>query len=215
MDQQPGQIPTYILGHSESELQRLIDQSRFFEGLTVQVLLNAGVASGMRVLDIGCGAGDVSFLAAKLVGPSGTVIGIDKSTEAIALARERASRAEFQNVTFIEGDMIDLSLEQSFDAAVGRLVLMYQPDPVAALRRIACHVRPGGIIAFQELALNIFSVRSLPHSQLYEQCIYWMKETLRHARIELHMGLKLYPTFVEAGLPVPQMIMGRVIGWVG
>lgn len=79
-------IPDYVLGHSSAELQRLIDQSRFFGDLTAQVLRQAGLGRGMRVLDVGCGAGDVSFLAASIVGPTGEVIGIDRSPNS-ALAR--------------------------------------------------------------------------------------------------------------------------------
>ena len=74
MGNQQTQKSVYVFGHSESELRRLIDQSQFFGGLTEQVFLSAGLASGMRVLDVGCGAGDVSFLAAKLVGASGRVL---------------------------------------------------------------------------------------------------------------------------------------------
>ena len=66
--------PDYVLGHSEDELKRLIDQARFFGDLTAQVLHLAGLGPGMRVLDVGCGAGDVSFLAASIVGPQGVVI---------------------------------------------------------------------------------------------------------------------------------------------
>jgi ubiquinone/menaquinone biosynthesis C-methylase UbiE len=141
----------YVLGHSDEELQRLVRQSRLFGDLTEQLLLKAGIGTGLRVLDVGCGPGDVSFLAAGLVGPSGSVIGVDKSTEAIAVARERASAAQLRNVTFVEGDVSDFSLEGSVDAAVGRFVLQHLPDPVAALRGISRHVKAGGVIAFQEM----------------------------------------------------------------
>ena len=60
---------TYLIRHSGDELNRLISQARFFGDLTGQVLDMAGLKSGMRVLDVGCGAGDVSFLAASMVGP--------------------------------------------------------------------------------------------------------------------------------------------------
>jgi hypothetical protein len=66
-----GQQARYILGHDRDELDRLIYQARFFGGLTEEVLRRAGLAPGMRVLDVGCGTGDVSFLAARLVGPTG------------------------------------------------------------------------------------------------------------------------------------------------
>jgi ubiquinone/menaquinone biosynthesis C-methylase UbiE len=71
------QNQSYILGHADEELDRLISQANFYGDLTAHVLQLAGLKTGMKVLDIGCGAGDVSFLAAKLVGPKGTVIGVD------------------------------------------------------------------------------------------------------------------------------------------
>jgi ubiquinone/menaquinone biosynthesis C-methylase UbiE len=209
MGNQPTQKSVYVFGHSESELRRLIDQSQFFGGLTEQVFLSAGLASGMRVLDVGCGAGDVSFLAAKLVGASGRVLGMDKSSASIAVGRERAEAAKLQNVTFIQGDVADLSLKDSFDAVVGRLVLMYLPDPVAALRRMANHVRTDGLIIFHEMDTAGF--RSLPYSPVFEKCAGWINETCRRGGIETQMGLKLYQTFLSAGLPAPQMILGARI----
>ena len=65
----------YILGHSPEEMRRLEDQARFWGDLTAQVFRAAGLCEGMRVLDFGCGAGDVSFLAAQFVGASGEVVG--------------------------------------------------------------------------------------------------------------------------------------------
>jgi SAM-dependent methyltransferase len=74
-----GRQPRYILGHDRDELDRLIDQARFFGDLTEEVLRRAGVEPGMRVLDVGCGTGDVLFLATRLVGPTGAVLGVDRS----------------------------------------------------------------------------------------------------------------------------------------
>jgi SAM-dependent methyltransferase len=102
--------PDYVLGHSEDELKRLIDQARFFGDLTAQVLHLAGLGPGMRVLDVGCGAGDVSFLAASIVGPQGVVIGVDKSPEAVSLAAQRAAGAGLTNVHFLTQDLVDLML---------------------------------------------------------------------------------------------------------
>ena len=100
MNDRTQQANDYVFGHSDAELQRLIDQSRFLGDLTEQVLRQAGLGPGMRVLDIGCGAGDVSFLAASLVGATGSVLGIDKSPEAVALAHKRAVQAGLSNVQF-------------------------------------------------------------------------------------------------------------------
>jgi ubiquinone/menaquinone biosynthesis C-methylase UbiE len=90
----------------------------------------------MRVLDVGSGAGDVAFLAADLVGNTGEVIGMDRSEVALDLARARAKDRSLHNVSFQEGDPVEATFAQPFDAVVGRLVLMYYADPVAALRRL-------------------------------------------------------------------------------
>jgi ubiquinone/menaquinone biosynthesis C-methylase UbiE len=69
----------------------------------------------MRILDIGCGAGDVSFLAARLVGPNGAVIGVDRSTEAIGVASSRAVQSSVTNVRFIESELDMLTLPEPVD----------------------------------------------------------------------------------------------------
>ncbi|MFL6520011.1 MAG: methyltransferase domain-containing protein [Chthoniobacterales bacterium] len=71
--------PNYLLGHSASELRRLEEQAQFFGSLTKLVFREAGLSEGMRVLDVGSGAGDVSLLAGSFVGPGGEVIGVDRS----------------------------------------------------------------------------------------------------------------------------------------
>jgi len=96
----------YILGHADHELDRLIKQAQFFGDLTAHVLTLAGLQRGMRVLDIGCGVGDVSFLASKLVGPEGMVIGVDQSPEAVALASRRAGAVHLVNVQFMTSDLM-------------------------------------------------------------------------------------------------------------
>jgi hypothetical protein len=74
MDRKRAPDAVYVLGHSKQELERLIAQARLYEPLTRQFFLNAGITAGMRVLDFGCGAEDVSFLLAQLVGPTGQVL---------------------------------------------------------------------------------------------------------------------------------------------
>jgi ubiquinone/menaquinone biosynthesis C-methylase UbiE len=74
----------YILGHSQEEIRRLTFQGAILRPFTERLLRNAEIGPGMRVLDLGCGAGDVSMLAAELVGPSGSVVGIDRNPQVIA-----------------------------------------------------------------------------------------------------------------------------------
>jgi len=85
------------------------------------VLVRAGIVTGMRVLDVGCGVGDVSLLVASLVGPTGSVIGVDSSKESLDRARSRAFQANLKNVEFMESDITGLVLDSPVDASWGGL----------------------------------------------------------------------------------------------
>ena len=203
--------PSYALGYSESEFRRLELQSAFFRDLTGDVMRRAGIKPGMRVLDVGCGVGDVSFLVGELVGPGGAVVGLDRSREAVDVARRRARAAEQRWVSFEVTEIDEFSTRQRYDAIVGRLVLAYQPDPAGTLRRLTTYLRPDGIFAFQEMASTL--ARSVPSGPVFEQCCRWILDSFERAGFELDMGGKLFAAFKAAGLPDPQMIAaGRVGG---
>jgi len=190
----------YALGYSDNEFRRLERQAVFFRDLTEDMLRRAG----MHVLDVGCGVGDVAMLAATMVGAAGSVLAIDRSSESLDVARRRAAVAGQTSVRFQAVELDAFSPEQKFDAVIGRLVLMYQPDPAATLRRLCRHLRSGGIIAFQEMAAPL--ARSVPDGPHYRQCADWILTAFARAGCEIDMGGKLFATFLAAGLPVPQMI---------
>src|SRR5262245_25635629 len=163
----------YILGHSDAETRRLILQHQIYGPITRRFFQAAGIGPGMKVLDIGSGAGDVALLAADLVGPRGRVVGVEMNAHILETARARAEAAGWSNVTFVAGDLRDVQLDSDFDAVVGRWVLMYLPDPAAMLRQLVARVRSGGIVAFHE---NDFTYRPavLPPSDLSRQLQQWM-----------------------------------------
>jgi SAM-dependent methyltransferase len=165
----------------------------------------------MRVLDLGCGAGDVSFLAAELVGSTGSVVGIDRDPGVLALARERAEQMGSTTVTFEERSIEGLGASEPFDAVVGRFVLVYQPDPVSTLRRVAGLLRAGGILAVVEPDMNV-GVRSWPPVALWDQASEWIRETFRRGGVHLDVGARLYPLFRRAGLPGPTMRQDVLVG---
>ena len=121
-----GDANEYVLGHSAGELKRLRSHAQLLNPITRRYLMEAGIAPGMRVLDVGSGVGDVAFLAAELVGPSGHVVGVDRSRDALALARSRANEQSLANVTFVESELMAIAFDQHFDAAIGRYVLCFQ-----------------------------------------------------------------------------------------
>jgi ubiquinone/menaquinone biosynthesis C-methylase UbiE len=203
---QPGQPSGYALGHAEDELDRIINIARFLGDLTEHVLHLAGLDRGMRVLDVGCGPGDVTFLAAKLVGPEGTVIGVDLSPEAIETARQRAASADLANVHFLTHDLVDLVLDEPVDALIGRLVLQYLADPALVLRGLATLLKPGGLVAFQEGFIEDRTY-SEPVCQVYETMIQRIAQTFTRIGADPRTGRRLAQIFQEAGLPAPQMIL--------
>ena len=79
-------VDGYVLGHTEAELKRLATQARLIDPITRRFLVSAGITEGMRVLDVGSGAGDVAILLADLVGPKGEIVGTDPASIAIDAA---------------------------------------------------------------------------------------------------------------------------------
>jgi SAM-dependent methyltransferase len=201
----------YFLGHSDAEVARLALQNAFYRDTTEAALRRAGLSAGMRVLDIGCGGGDVSLLAAELVGRSGFVLGIDRSAQAVSAARRRADRAGMRQVRFAVSELDTFTTDVTFDALIGRFVLMYLSDPAATLRMLIRHLRPDGIVAFQEMEMR--TARSYPDAPLFERCIDWYATAIEGAGFESGIGGKLFATFQGAGLLQPQVIAaGRVEG---
>jgi ubiquinone/menaquinone biosynthesis C-methylase UbiE len=195
----------YIWGRGQDELERLIAQGRILGDSTEHLLRRAGIEPGMRVLDIGSGAGDVAFLVARLVGPEGTVIGVDSSAEATAGARGRARQAGVANVEFVTCDAADLTLDAPVDAIVGRLVLVFFDDATEMLSRLLRNVRPGGIVAFQEWAS--FTPISHPRCPLFESVLAQMAETFVRAGYGERTGLRMRRVFLDAGIKDPRMLV--------
>jgi SAM-dependent methyltransferase len=188
----------YLLGHDREELARLEHQAAALAPHTKVILERAGLGPGMRVLDVGSGVGDVAFIAAEIVGPSGTVIGIDRSDVALARARERAAERGLDNVEFHQGDLQDWRPNASFDAAIGRLVLLYVDDPAQAVERVASMVRPGGVVTFMEY--DMAAVESVPSLPLVEQVREWICEGFARTGHDPRLGIRLGVILESAGL---------------
>ena len=170
--------------------------------ITAQLLKQADIAQGMRVLDIGCGSGELTCAVAELVGPDGQVLGLDGSSTAIEAAQSATQQAGLKNVGFLVRDLSALNLEaNSFDCIVGRRVLMYLPDVQNVLAALAAVLRPGGHMAFQEHDATLTPGR-LGSWPLHDQVHYWIWETVRREGANPHLGMALAPMLQTLDLSV-------------
>lgn len=196
--------PAYVFGHSQAELDRLVWQAKVLRPFTERLLTTVGLRPDMRVLDIGCGAGDVAMLAAELVGPDGFVLGIDRNGDAVALAQARALSAGLSNMGCQQVAIEDFDTVAPFDLVVGRYVLAHQPDPAAFLRYAARHVRPGGVLALHEVSF-VGRAPSVPLVPLWQQAVDWTYSAMRSVTSQLDAGSRLIEHFAAAGLPEPHL----------
>src|SRR5205814_5311769 len=178
---------------------------------TERFFRQAVIGPAQRVLDLGSGVGDVAILVASLVGHSGEVLGVERDPRSIARAKARVAEAGLRNVSFAQSDVSQIASTRPFDAAVGRFILMFVPDPVAVLRSLSELVRPGGILAFQESSwAPIFAIST--HLPLWSAAVSLMCETFQRSGANPEIGLSLYRVFQEAGLPAPAMQMEIPLG---
>jgi SAM-dependent methyltransferase len=105
----------------------------------------------------------------------------------------------------------DIGLDDDFDAVTGRWILMYLPDPVAALRRLLSCLRPGGIVAFQENDFT-YPPTTFPPAPLHQQVVRWTTPPPGSGGPDQRMGSKLYQTYLDAGLAEPQLRLEAPIG---
>lgn len=202
----------YVLGQSTHEYERLMLQGKLLRPFTERTFRSAGVGPGMRVLDLGSGMGDVALLLAEIVGPGGTVVGLDRDAAALERARARTLEQGCSSwVSFQAVNLDDFSTNELFDAVVGRYILLYQPDVSATLRTLMRFLKPGGIVAFHEIHA-VDAPASVPHCELFEQVYGLVREAFAKGGAPLNSGCKMGPDFVGAGLPFPTIITENVIG---
>jgi SAM-dependent methyltransferase len=117
-------------------------------GISERLVELAGVEPGSRVLDVAAGYGEPSLTAARAAGPEGSVVATDISAEMIAFGRERAGAAGLANIEFVELDAAGLEFpEGSFDAALSRWGIIFEPDGEAAAASVRSFLKPGARMA--------------------------------------------------------------------
>src|SRR5271170_4145183 len=150
----PESSPThapFALATGSAAVRRLHALHGVYSPFARGVLADAGIKTGMKVADFGCGVGMTTRMLAEMVGPSGSVTGVDFSADQVEEAREISARVEIGNVTFLQANACDTGLPRaSFDLAYCRFLLLHLPNPAACIAEMLAVLKPGGILVLED-----------------------------------------------------------------
>jgi ubiquinone/menaquinone biosynthesis C-methylase UbiE len=193
------EIDQYVLGYRQAEQERLQQQARQLAHESNWLFDQTGVARGARVVEIGCGPHGCLELLAERVGPSGRVVGVERSEDAVALARKLVSERGLANVEVLEGDARSTGLPRaSFDLATARLVLVNVPQPEQIVAEAAALVRAGGWVAFHEA--DYVSHVCDPPLDAWTRLVELLESYSEQNGIDPFIGRKLPRLLRDAGL---------------
>jgi ubiquinone/menaquinone biosynthesis C-methylase UbiE len=145
-----GRVAGYVIRGGQEGYDRLLVLAKVHRAETLGLFGRAGVGPGMRCLDVGCGGGEVTFDIATIVGPSGSVVGLDMDEVKLALAREVARQRGLTQVEFRQADVTTWTEPEAFDMIYARSLLQHLSDPVDMLSRMWAGVRPGGVLIAED-----------------------------------------------------------------
>jgi SAM-dependent methyltransferase len=194
----------YVLGHTDRERRRLALQSSVINPLTDSFLRRVGISAGMRVLELGCGIGEVTLIAARLLGPHGSLLSLDLDVTAVETAKARVASAGHRNVRCEVADVLTYEPGRTFDAVIGRHFLIHMSDALGLLRKAVGLVHSGGVVAFQEFDLETVP-RGYPDMPLTFASQDLIREFFRRAVTRANMGVQLPYLMQQAGLPPPEV----------
>jgi len=210
----------YLLGHTATEQERLLQQAAILRNWTSEFFRAAGLQARMRILDVGSGMGDVAMLAAEF---GAQVTGIDSDAAVVQRARSRvAAHGLADQIDLIHADIFTFRPAGVFDAVIGRYILPHVIDPAGAVRHMAGLVRSGGLIVLHEVDFSE-PIEPWPHAPLWDRTYRLLGESFRRMGKLPDAGRRLSRIFLDAGLPTPVLearlpvCVGRgsyIYGWV-
>jgi ubiquinone/menaquinone biosynthesis C-methylase UbiE len=201
--------PSYVLKTGEQAVPRLDLLDRIFGPGTRDLLKTAGLAPGMRVVEVGCGTGQTALWTATEVGPHGSVVAVDASSAQLQVAASSAEKAGLNNIAFHEAKAYDLGLpDQSFDMVYSRFLLCHLKDPAQALKEMKSLLKPGGVLVSEDH--DDGGIFTEPPTQAYRRLVEISDTVNRAQGLDSYIGLKLPALFRAAGFPLPNLRVSQL-----
>jgi SAM-dependent methyltransferase len=190
----------YVLGTNDEELERLGLQHRVWRPVVLDCWRRAGITFGSRVLDVGAGPGYATMDLAELVGPTGAVVGIERSERFVEFAKKACGARNLTNVQFRQADLMEETLGQGdFDATWCRWVTSFVSSPAKLINNIAGALRPGGVAIFHEY-IDYRTWRLAPRRTAMESFVEEVMASWRATGGEPDVALDFPTLFRAAGL---------------
>jgi len=196
-------VERYVIRGGQQGYERLELLARSRWPATEALFARAGLAAGMRCIDLGCGGGAVTLEMASLVAPGGSAVGVDMDGIKLDLAREAAGARGLGNVEFRQLNLNDWHEPAGYDAVYCRFVLQHLSQPGGLLRRMWAGVRPGGVLIVEDADFDGWCCH--PANEGFDFFLRSYREVIRRSGGDHAAGRKLYGYLLAAGVPGPQV----------
>jgi ubiquinone/menaquinone biosynthesis C-methylase UbiE len=213
-------VEQYVIRGGREGYERLLVLARERWPDTAALFERVGLSPGMRCIDLGCGGGEVTLEMARLVGPGGSVTGIDMDEVKLDLARQAAARSGLGNVEFRLLSLHDWDEPTAYDAVYCRFVLQHLSRPVDVLRRMWAGVRRGGVLVVEDADFDGWCCD--PPNDGFDFFLRAYSQVIKRRGGDHATGRKLYGYFLALGIDDPQVAVvqsawakgeGKTLAW--
>jgi len=188
----------YVIHGGVAGSKRMETVARAYWPTTLTLLQRAGIREGLHCLDLGCGAGEVSFQIAALVGPAGRVVGMDMDSVKLDIARKRAARNGVANLDFRQGNVFEWADDSLYDLIYVRFLLTHLPECRRVLPKLLRALRPGGGLVVEDIEISGFV--SHPPNAAQDRFVDLYRDVVRRHGGDADIGPKLLAMLHAAGV---------------
>lgn len=184
----------YTLITGEQGSDQLDNLDRWFGQASREFLLDIGLKPGLKVLDVGCGIGNLSRWMAEIVGPTGSVLGVDSDQQQILVANQRVEQEQIKNCQFEKANADDLNkYQEQYDLVYSRWLLIHVQNAKQVVEQMAKAVKSGGLLACE--TGDMFTSRYYPNFTPFDVICDKLNALLTKTGADVHIAQTVIPIF--------------------